>query len=320
MPNITTLDKVNYLNVFLMFASLGIALFYPFELFLFFYIIVGPLHYITEISWLEKKQFFLLNKKHVVLPLFSIIFFGIVLFFPNQIYNDYINTLLFSSLLLALSMIITKNIFIQIATFVLSFAFVFNVKWHLQDWFLIIFSVFLPTIIHISIFTGLFMLSGVLKNKNISGWIMIGSFIFCSSFFFIFKYQWPSYQVSTQIQDLYYDFTVLNKKFSDFFHFGQFNQMADLFKTKHGIIIMQFIAFSYAYHYLNWFTKTSVIQWHQISKVRMACLLGIYVSLICLYFYNKFLGGTLIAILGLSHIILEFPLNIISLKTIFVRK
>lgn len=320
LQNITTLDKINYLNIFLMLVSLASSFYYPFETFLLFYIFVGPLHYLTELSWLEKKQFFLFNKKHVLLLLCSIIFFAVVLFFPNPAFNNYVNSLLFSSLVLAMAMVLTRNIFVQLAVFVLSFLLVFAMQWHQQDWFLIVFSIFLPTIIHISVFTGLFMLSGILKNKSFSGWLMMASFAFCSCFFFVFNYRLSGYMASAQIQDLYYDFTVLNKKFSDFFHFGQFNQMLDIFTSKEGIIIMQFIAFSYAYHYLNWFTKTSIIKWHEVSKLRMAILLALYVIFIGIYFYNKILGGSLIAILGISHIILEFPLNVLSLKSIFVRK
>ena len=42
----------------LIFASFVIALYLPFELFLFAYAILGPAHYLTEISWLQKRRFF----------------------------------------------------------------------------------------------------------------------------------------------------------------------------------------------------------------------------------------------------------------------
>src|SRR5208337_5106838 len=51
-------DNVNYLNIGLMVLSAVLALRYPFELFLISYAVLGPLHYLTEISWLHDRQFF----------------------------------------------------------------------------------------------------------------------------------------------------------------------------------------------------------------------------------------------------------------------
>ena len=42
--------QVNLLNIWLMVASLCAALIVPFELFLFSYAVLGPLHYLTELS------------------------------------------------------------------------------------------------------------------------------------------------------------------------------------------------------------------------------------------------------------------------------
>src|ERR1700704_1669241 len=51
-------DRLNYLNIGLMLASCAIALYIPFELFLFAYAVLGPAHYLTEISWLHKRNYF----------------------------------------------------------------------------------------------------------------------------------------------------------------------------------------------------------------------------------------------------------------------
>src|SRR6476659_1938652 len=55
-------DRVNYLNIGLMLASCAVALYIPFELFLFAYAVLGPAHYLTEISWLQKRRFFTRGK------------------------------------------------------------------------------------------------------------------------------------------------------------------------------------------------------------------------------------------------------------------
>ena len=43
----------------LMFAALGITYLVPFELLLLSYVVLGPAHYLTEISWLHDRKYFL---------------------------------------------------------------------------------------------------------------------------------------------------------------------------------------------------------------------------------------------------------------------
>src|SRR5262249_5848511 len=56
-------DKTNYLNTILIVLSLGLAWFVPFQLFVFSYAVLGPLHYLTEISWLHDRNYFTNGKK-----------------------------------------------------------------------------------------------------------------------------------------------------------------------------------------------------------------------------------------------------------------
>ena len=51
-------DRINYLNIGLMGITAILAYFMPFETFLFAYAFLGPLHYLTEISWLHDRQYF----------------------------------------------------------------------------------------------------------------------------------------------------------------------------------------------------------------------------------------------------------------------
>src|SRR6185503_18502004 len=54
--------QINYLNIGLMLVSCLLAFRFPFELFLFSYAILGPLHYLTEISWLHERKYFTESK------------------------------------------------------------------------------------------------------------------------------------------------------------------------------------------------------------------------------------------------------------------
>src|SRR4051812_27443257 len=60
-------DRLNYVNIGLMILSCVIAFIMPFELFLFSYAVLGPLHYLTEISWLHKRQYFSPGKRDFLL-------------------------------------------------------------------------------------------------------------------------------------------------------------------------------------------------------------------------------------------------------------
>lgn len=77
---------------------------------------------------------------------------------------------------------------------------------------------------------------------------------------------------------------------------------------------VRFIAFAYCYHYLNWFSKTRIIKWHEISKLRCGMIIGIYACALCLYYYNFGLGFAVLLSLSFLHVILELPLDILMIK------
>ena len=72
---------------------------------------------------------------------------------------------------------------------------------------------------------------------------------------------------------------------------------------------MSFIAFSYMYHYLNWFSKTSIIQWHNIPKWRFIGVIVLWVASLALYAYNYSVGLKWLFLLSFTHVLVEFPLN-----------
>ena len=54
---------VEVLNLGLMLVSLLVAFVFPFHLFLLTYAVLGPIHYITEIHWLNERNYFIKDKK-----------------------------------------------------------------------------------------------------------------------------------------------------------------------------------------------------------------------------------------------------------------
>jgi hypothetical protein len=80
-----------------------------------------------------------------------------------------------------------------------------------------------------------------------------------------------------------------------------------------GIMLMRFIAFAYLYHYLNWFSKTEVIRWHKVPKIRFAAVIILWLLACGAYAYDYSIGLNFLFFLSFTHVLLEFPLNIVSI-------
>ena len=89
-----------------------------------------------------------------------------------------------------------------------------------------------------------------------------------------------------------------------------------IYHSNPGYIVMRFIAFSYTYHYLNWFSKTSVIQWHRVSKMSLIATIVIWLGSVAIYLYDYSIGLKALFFLSFLHVFLEFPLNITSFQGI----
>jgi hypothetical protein len=75
------------------------------------------------------------------------------------------------------------------------------------------------------------------------------------------------------------------------------------------VAIGRFLAFAYTYHYLNWFSKTGIIRWHEIGRARMASIGALWVGSVALYAYDYGLGLAALFFLSVTHVFLEFPLD-----------
>jgi len=84
-----------------------------------------------------------------------------------------------------------------------------------------------------------------------------------------------------------------------------------------GIQLQRFIAFAYTYHYLNWFSKTSIIGWHKTSKIHLIFTAVIWVLSVSLYVYDYTVGLKVLLFLSILHVVLEFPLNAHSFVGVF---
>lgn len=312
--------KINIINILLMMLSFCFAFLFPFELFLIVYAFLGPLHYLTEINWLHKKNYFTTQKKDYYFHLVILLIITIALFSPLSFYlRKYLSLFIFIAFSSSFGMVYFKELKSKIIFNTVSIIIGFTLFYFFKNKFSIAFSIFLPTIIHVFIFTGLFILVGILKDKNITGKLSLAIFITCALTLLFLPINYNFSSITETIQNNYHSFEKLNQKIITVFQ--QFSSVTnnDVYFSKIGIQIMRFIAFAYTYHYFNWFSKTSIIQWHDISKFKLTIIILIWISSIGLYIHDYNIGLKWLYILSMAHVILEFPLNFISilnLKTI----
>lgn len=293
-----------------MIVSCILSFILPFELFLFSYGVLGPLHYLTEIGWLHKKNYFTKGKyDFVFLAAMCVLLFFFSYIKPPKDHN-LANDLVTLGLFLSFVFVFIKDNLYRIVLSILAFIVIgFINNW---DNYFVWFGVFLPTIIHVFIFTWAFMLYGVLKEKSRSGALSIVALIVCASTFFIFNTTSLNYEVTDYVKKSFSQFDLLNFELIKLFGLHPIKEVNEIFTTNAGFIVMRFIAFAYTYHYLNWFSKTSIIKWHQVPKKTLIITISLWLASVGIYAYDYRIGVKALFFLSFLHVFLEFPLNIVS--------
>jgi hypothetical protein len=330
-------NQLNYLNIGLMALSCGIAFILPFELFLFSYAILGPLHYLTEISWLHKRQYFSPGKKDFILlgALALLISFANMfpyfynLWGPKDIEGHTIFTEEIVKFIRHSQARIPSLVFIAFGGAAL-FIFAADVKKRIAGFILLLavsylfvsgriaffaFAVFLPTLIHVFLFTGAFILLGALRSKSFSGMLSLLVFITCGASLFIFFPNTITPPGTFAMKNYDASFYAYNQQIFDaLLHKKATKDM--IYNSAFGIMLTRFIAFAYTYHYLNWFSKTSVIKWHKIPRKNLLVIIAVWLLSIIIYLVDYKMGIMTLYFLSYLHVVFEFPLNFRSFKDI----
>ena len=304
-------NTIHHINTGLILLSCLIAYYVPFELFLFSYGILGPLHYLTEIGWLHKKNYFTKGKYDFVYLSIACVILVYWNYDPPSNKNfGLIPDIILLSLLSSIALVFIKDWLYRIVLFAMVLVFI-SIANNSNEYFTWI-AIFLPTIIHVFIFTWLFMIYGVLKEKSWAGLIPILTLIACSILLFSFQPSNLNYEVSGYVQKSYSFFSELNFRIINVFHLDTLTDLKQVFTTNAGFVTMRFIAFAYTYHYLNWFSKTSVIKWHLVPKNTLIITLLVWLFSVALYIFDYGLGLKVLYFLSFLHVFLEFPINIVS--------
>ncbi len=313
-----TAFQIDWLNIALLLVAAVAAYVLPFEVFLFSYAVLGPLHYLTEISWLHERRYFTTAKWDalwllVLAGALFLITFVVpkVMPAPNSatqatLYQLRLNqagaTVIYLALMSAVAMTAFRTLGSKVLFLIGATAFLLALI-RLETW-LLFFAVFLPTLVHVFVFTAAFMLLGALRSRSWPGLLAFALLLGTGAL--LLFYQPPvEGTISNEVRNHYQLFEILNTAFARLMGVGEI----DPYLSPVGHAIMRFIAFAYTYHYLNWFSKTSIIKWHQVETWRLSLVLGLWLFAVMLYWFDYRTGIVALYTLSFLHVFLEFPLN-----------
>lgn len=289
--------NIDLTNIILIFITCGLSHVLPYHLLIFSYAVLGPAHYLTQISWLHDKKYF--SHFSWLAPTMGLLsFMLLVCFFCSSLIGASITL----SLALCLAFIATppnKNFSNHVIAYILIFIFGFGLigfSIYSPQTALFI-STLLPTIIHVFVFTAAFMWLGAIKSHNKIAYLAFLSLIIGAGTFLI---PHSVYEVLPNLEGIKFFKPVV--EFIQKIGFSHSTE-AQLFG---------FLSYIYTYHYLNWFSKAEIIHWYKIPQPRMVIIVVFYILSLSIYISSYTIGFLIILLLSYMHVMLEFPLNVQS--------
>ena len=280
----------------LMVTALGLTYLVPFELLLLSYVVLGPAHYATEISWLHDRKYFL-PRRGIAMGLAAVAVVAVLI--DNASWFGFVMWAAFAGCaLLAVSTTAFQAMALFIVAIGLTAAMLENGA------ALAVLGILLPTLIHVSLFTLVFMTLGAYRTGEKAQWLLVALYLVAIALILVVP---PT--AATLIPSF-------ERAGHDYFAnvapalgrlFGIPNLRLDTRLTS-------LLAFVYAYHYLNWFIKAEVIRWNNMTKRRLALVVAASSASTVLYFYDYAFGFTVLLAFSLVHIVLEFPLDNLALR------
>lgn len=309
--------NLDRLNIALLAVSMLLAIRWPFEILLLAYAVLGPLHYMTEISWLHDRNYFLARRRDIW-PLMAgglVLIIAIIAFAAadkSVLHQAVENGALFSifgfPLVLAATPSWVKRLLLLAvlvpACYLLARTFLFAES----------LAGYLPTVIHVYVFTGLFMLLGWLRRPSRDSAGAAMAFLLCPLLCWLAPQDWSAAASPWAERSFLGTLRGINDRILG--DAGLTFNRTEIIEHPASILITRVLALAYLYHYLNWFSKVQLIGWARISPVRGTAILALWLGAVALYFYDYLLGFVLLLILSFMHVVLEFPLNHRSFRQI----
>jgi hypothetical protein len=286
--------RIDAVHLGLMCVAVAIAYAVPFELLLFSYVLLGPAHYLTEISWLHDRKYFLPHPGIALALAAAAIATALItddLWFGLVVWASLVACAFFAASTGARTLVAVVAAALTLAMLA-------------QQSSLLVLGTLVPTLIHVSLFTLVFMFVGAHKSGLKAHWLLIA--VYLAAIVLIVAVPPSATSAIPGFAEVAYEY------FGDVAPaLGQLLGIPDL--TLDGRMT-GLLAFMYTYHYLNWFIKADVIRWADVPKPRLALVALGSAGSTALYFHDYALGFTFLLALSNLHVFLEFPLNSISLR------
>ncbi|HWW97866.1 MAG TPA: hypothetical protein VNY74_09215 [Edaphobacter sp.] len=281
----------------------------PLQVFIFVYAFVGPLHYLTEIAWLKKKDFYfgggvVSERAYVAIAAVLCVAVSVDFYIHRGLTGYAIGILMVLSL-----GALVKNPYILTSALVAGYVAKFFVHG------LVMFvSAILPTIVHVYVFTMLFMVSGLVRERKKPGlawggwtrWINPLLLLGLPVVLLMARWRYPtpgSYWINAEA-----GFSSLHGYLARLLG-RNLHPDASILADPAAAGVLRFLAFIYLFHYLNWFAKTELLQWHRVSRRSWVWIAVLYSVSVGCYLRSFMVGFYLVNFLSMLHVFLEFPLN-----------
>jgi hypothetical protein len=286
----------NAIHLGLMLSALGLTYLVPFELLLLSYVVLGPAHYATEISWLHDRKYFL-PQRGIAIAFAAVAIIAALI--DNASWFGFVmwSAFVMSALLAATTTALQSTLLFMVALVLTAIMLSNGAS-------IAVVGILLPTLIHVSLFTLVFMMLGAFRSGQKMQWVLVALYLAAIALILLAP---PS--AATLIPS----FAAAGH---DYFAnvgpaLGRLFGIPDLLLDTR---LTSLLAFIYTYHYLNWFIKAEVIRWNTMSRGRLALVIAASAASTALYFYDYAFGFTVLLALSLAHIVLEFPLNSLALR------
>jgi hypothetical protein len=291
-----TTTRGNIAHLLLLLAALALSYLLPFELFVLSYAVLGPAHYLTEISWLHDRRYFLPHR--VIAAVLCAVAFA-AMFIADAFWLGIVVCFSFVACAILAIAPTQRRMWTSLAAAGVAFVVLgqldapFRIAW-----------VLLPTLIHVSLFTLFFMTAGAHRSKSPTQFALVAIYLAAVALILVIP---PS--GATVIPKL----GAIGKEY--------FGDIAPALGSVFGVPDLKFdaritglLSFVYTYHYLNWFIKADVIRWAAVPRPRLIGIAMLSLSATGLYFFNYAYGFMVLLLLSLIHVLLEFPLNSLCMR------
>jgi len=287
--------RADIAHLALLLTALAVSYALPFELLLLSYAILGPAHYFTEINWLHERNYFLPNRLIALAPIAAAV---AAMFLRDAWWSGLLVWVCFAGGAVLAAPLTGAQRAVLAGTLAMATA---ALIWLREP--LLLAAVLLPTFIHVCVFTLIFMALGALRAQSVAQFAIVAIYLVAIATILAVP---PSERTVipslAQIGERYFGGVA-----------PALGQLVGAPALTFGGRITGLLSFVYTYHYLNWFIKADVIKWTAIPRGRLIAIAALSASSTALYFYNYEIGLAVLLFISLTHVLLEFPLNGLSM-------